>query len=234
MGDAGDRQFSGDEGTCNKVFMRTNFSFSVLLILAAVFCLGSSGCYTTTYVFRRGVIKEKFSETREVVKAPDGTIALKVDAFYYKEGFGFILPEEVVVRRAQRFVVGTPEAVAQAARQQGFSRAYVPLLRGMEGEGWQICPPAFFAPDACLEDLSDSLSKQGEQFKGDAAVPYEIEGILRHISFEGAMTGQYRRSRRQWWSYPVQIFLVPAIAFDIATSPVQFFYCCGIERGKVE
>lgn len=208
----------------------------ILTIVTAMML--AQGCMSVHYVRNIGIRNEQLDlgNRDSVLATADGTIVLEVDATYTRPTIRFPMSEsEVLISKKKRYMIGTPAALSNTVMRACseaidptniFTLSHFPRV-GTNEPIWIVFPASFYSPSPSRVDLDAYL--QGVKLTS-VLLPmnYTYEG--RHVRLKYGQweqgyldSGVKRRKIRAWWGYPCQVFLLPALAIDIVTSPIQIY-----------
>lgn len=85
--------------------------------------------------------------------------------------------------------------------------------------GWKWISTDFAGRDDTKDQLPIVFHDSPKRY--DDMIPYTYQDSFYIINFDYSRKYKSQREQRLWWGYPAMIFVIPAIPFDIATSPVQ-------------
>jgi hypothetical protein len=211
--------------------MRTLFKSLFLTLLAS-----GTGCgfYATRSIHTAGLYRERLTSIRSIRKGSDGALALVVTAEQTRiDVSDFVwFSHETTVATKLRYVVAIPESLMPWLDGLKSSNQVTPdghvtvkyLSRPFRRYyRWSVVPPRIFAQDATEDGLPISLQGNAQIYPPERDVPLEVGNHkyivnFSHCAMDGLDDGQLQR---KWWGYPLQIFIIPAIAIDIATIPFQ-------------
>jgi len=188
--------------------------------------LASTGCASQGLV-NVGYRRLHLDKPSEILRAPDGSLAVKVRGTYYD------LDREVVRVTPDKYIVGSPKAVEHMVKRCLRSKkddtlvtSYWDLLYTWTNMGftarrdWKISPRRAGA-EASLSKLPAVFREPGVLRVESDTIPVEYESAAHHVRF---------RETDIWsgypgWAWVVQgVLQLPALAFDLVTAPVQVPY----------
>ena len=193
--------------------------------------LSCSGCfYLATAVSHTGVRQECLRANRILI-ATNGSIALDCTAAYFHPTLFGGGGEQVFETR--KYLIGSPAVVrwtvtnALAAGKSSFDRStnlieIKQLIYATTNSlNWLVVPPGHGGREATPKDLPLEFHG-GTSVYPNGRFPYELSGQTLQLRLPDDNWNEHRTSRR-WWGYPVQLFIFPAAAIDIAGWPVEFY-----------
>jgi len=208
---------------------------SIKLLLFPFILLLVSGC-ATRGVWFLGVEKSEIVFDKEIDYSfsTNRDIAIKV-----KEKIGYflgsataydkylIIPSEVIFNQINNY---TPPTVNQYTPPASNIKKIKPIWHA------KIVPPPFVERSASRKELvgfedSGTFSLLFTDSKNDC-IPFEYHQDVYYICPDRPGSriwleshGWEQETKTLWWGYPIRVlFIVPAVAFDLVTSPIQFAY----------
>lgn len=222
--------------------MNTTIRFIQLAVLAAIPAL-SAGCATMT-VANAGKVKESSRGPVSVMQAPDGALAIEIETTYR------VGARNKFVEHGRRFMVGSPEAVqssisaaikkqqrdAERMKQYAMKRyperediltlSHFPIHATNE-VNWVLLPAEFRA-SGTPQMLPANFHTNGVVSVKGGEISYIYNGkpysLRFNLSNEWDLSRSLSRTEREAWAYPAQAAIVPAVAVDVATFPIQLSY----------
>lgn len=188
--------------------------------------LSTSGCATQKLV-NVGYRRMHLAAPSEILRAPDGSLAVKTRGTYYD------FDREIVRVTPEKYLVGSPQAfeklVKRSLRKKKGDVAPVSYwemlytwtnMSFVAGREWKIIPRRKSAA-ASLEKLPKAFQQPGVVRIEAAAMPVESEsGVIQLTFVDSDVWSGY-----PGWAWIVQgVLQIPALAFDLATSPIQIPY----------
>lgn len=198
----------------------------------------SQGCVyiSSTYVRNIGVRRETFNlvKPESAYSTSNGTVVYEVEGWYYRPTFALATGDGcVTISKKARYLIGTPEALSNSVfhaeeihnKSNLYAMTHFPLDSTNE-PSWSVYPSSFYAPAATFEGIQQHLNVT-ELNPLLLPIEYPNNGHTSRFTFGKPHTGRLLdwnakgREIRTWWGYPCQFLLVPAVAIDILTSPIQ-------------
>lgn len=196
------------------------------------------GCMSVHYVRNIGMRSERLDlgKRNSIFTAPDGTIVLEVDATYTRPTIRLPMSEgEVLISKKKRYLIGAPATLSNTVmRACGediepgniLTLSHFPRV-GTNEPIWIVYPESFYAPQPTRTNL-DAYLKGVILRNVSLPMNYTCDGKPVRLKFglweQGYLdSGVERRKTRAWWGYPCQLFLLPALAIDVVTSPIQIY-----------
>ena len=189
--------------------------------------LSTTGCATQKLV-NVGYRRMHLSAPTEIIKAPDGSLAVKTRGTYYN------FNREVVRVTPEKYIVGSPTAVQKLVKRGVRNRkgdnipaSYWDMLYTwtnmsfVANREWKLSPRRKSGV-ASYAKLPTVFREPGAVRIQASSIPVEYESVVYELTFaENDIWSGYRG-----WSWLVQgVLQLPALAFDLGTSPIQIpFY----------
>ncbi len=187
-----------------------------------------TGCMAVRYVGSIGERSEHLSAPGNVRLAADGSVALEVKAHYYGGSVPYSVPKYLVgstQAMAALFQLHSGEKVNSSTGKQRLSVTSYPHSYSFTNSwDWRLIPPRFGSDPAIQYDLPEEF-RNSARFSPTNCVDYEFQGRVYEIEFREE--DRRFRTSHVWWSFPVQLLVVPAAAIDVATGPFQLIYLLG-------
>lgn len=202
--------------------MKMKIIFRCLIVVISFFLVPMivlGGCVFTGLVSSPGVTNVKL-DTRERGVLSDGSIILKTDLVRTGEGW-YLFPSPRSLHYT-RFIVASPDVVKEflensatikKTRQDSYSSYSLRTRVVSPGQyGWQMLPFHVKPRNADartlpVHDINKALYEYGD-------LPYTTPSGIKYISFDGLNLPYKMQKDISWWHYPLQIFLIPAVALD--------------------
>lgn len=216
-------------------------TFTLFLLLVSLYL--TSGCcfYTTRYVRYIGGRFEVINNPNQIILATNGAIALECDA-NYRHSTVWTSPQRswsTEVSSRKKYLVSTPQALLYSLSQaqsiyssHALRRQYnlpsnalcvTDIPYGSTNEiDWVLTPKTFVGRQARSNDLPAEFWHPQMVYGRDDLVTYTFNGTALQLKFLLRESEQPYRKKRCWWGYPLQVLVIPAVAVDIVTYPIQF------------
>lgn len=190
-----------------------------------------SGCYTTQYVRRIGLVRERLSTPLVVYLLPDTSVVAEVEAEYYNDmGLSVINPESRQLFKRKRWIYCDVACVRRFAACAGANDTHARIRYPETRPRTADFSPARILPDAFEDEAgAPPLDLSTAQTFHRSPVSGQMEPDIRITLNDKTYIVWFEpetpaRSHREWWGYPSQVLLVPAVIIDIVTFPMQAVY----------
>jgi hypothetical protein len=214
--------------------------------------LSCSGCFYLTRSVSNIGIREERLQTKNILVATNGAVALACTAIFVNPSvnFSFYEDKRSEISRCGKFLIGSPEVVrwtvtnalvAQKREQQALSRNQLRSNRDMAIIAVQtnlvIIKQLVYASTNTMNWKVTPSSHGGhdasekdlpEAFRYSATNYQSNQHILYLMNGQSLLVqlpgNNYSKNRvsRTWWGYLLQILIIPAVAIDIVGAPVEF------------
>lgn len=186
-----------------------------------------SGCaaIATDLSLTAGDRVEEYTLSNTVIKGTDGSLAVEVNAAYYKDTSS----GRNLLRTVRKYLFAEKDAMetamsSLAATNKATNESYFLIdsfpLSEAKGHYWKVVPEKFGTTADLLNNLPAEIRQSSHIYSIHDSIPYDFKEGKYLLKFQNPKNNFYK-TKKLWWGYPVLLFVPVAICVDTVTFPLQ-------------